>query len=115
MSQKEALEIVKQYIQLLNESGISIYKAFIYGSYATNRASEESDIDILLVSKSFDEPGFDIKTQVWALTRKIDTRIEPYTIGLKKYLSDDVSPLLHIVQKEGIEINVQEGFPKRFD
>jgi hypothetical protein len=38
------------------------------------------------------------------LTGQIDTRIEPYTVGLKKFLSDDVSPLLQIVKHEGIEI-----------
>lgn len=104
MSQREALEIVNRYVRLLNKSGLSIYKAFIYGSYATNQASNDSDIDVLLVSKAFDEPGIEAKTQVWALTREVDTRIEPYTVGLKKFLSDDISPLLHIVKREGIEI-----------
>jgi len=104
MSQREALEVIKQYIRLLNSSGITIYKAYLYGSYAKNQASLESDIDVLLVSKSFDEPGIEAKTQVWDLTRQIDTRIEPYAIGINKFLSDDISPLLHIVKNEGIEI-----------
>jgi predicted nucleotidyltransferase len=104
MSQKEALEIVRQYVKLLNKSGLSIYKAFIYGSYATNQASAESDIDVLLVSKVFDEPGIAAKAQIWALTRQVDTRIEPYGVGMRKFLSDDVSPLLSIVKREGIEI-----------
>ena len=104
MSQREATEIVRQYVKLLNKSGLSIYKAFIYGSYATNKASDESDIDVLLVSKVFDEPGIGAKTQIWALTREVDTRIEPYAVGIKKFLSDDISPLLSIVKREGIEI-----------
>lgn len=104
MSQREALEIATQYVRLLNDSGFAIYKAFVYGSYATNQATAESDIDLLIVSKAFDEPGIAAKTQVWALTREVDTRIEPYTVSVKKFLSDDVSPLLHIVKREGIEI-----------
>ena len=50
--------------------------------------------------------GIDAKALVWALTRKVDTRIEPYTIGVKKFLSDDISPLLQIVRREGIEIRL---------
>ena len=104
MSQEEIVAILRRYIQLLNESGLSIEKAFLYGSYATNQATQESDIDVLLVSKSFDKPGIETKTLVWSLTRKIDTRIEPYTIGISKFFSDDISPLLQIVRREGIEI-----------
>jgi predicted nucleotidyltransferase len=104
MSQREALTIVGQYVRLLNDSGFSIYKAFVYGSYATDQATSESDIDVLLVSKVFDEPGIAAQTKVWALTRQVDTRIEPYGIGIMKFLSDDASPLLAIVKLEGIEI-----------
>ena len=105
MSQREALTIVRQYVRLLNESGFDIHKAFLYGSYATNQASADSDIDVLLVLKSFDESGLEMKTKAWELTRLVDTRIEPYTVGMKKFLSDDISPLLLIVKKEGIEIS----------
>jgi hypothetical protein len=52
----------------------------------------------------FDEPGIAAQTKVWALTRQVDARIEPYGIGIRKFLSDDVSPLLYIVKREGIEI-----------
>ena len=108
MSQREALKVVRQYVRLLNESGFAIYKAFLYGSYATNQASADSDIDVLLVLKTFDDSGLEMKTKAWELTRQVDTRIEPYTMGMKKFLSDDISPLLLIVKKEGIEISSDE-------
>jgi predicted nucleotidyltransferase len=33
---------------------VKIDRAFLYGSFATNNASEDSDIDVLLVSDIFD-------------------------------------------------------------
>ena len=39
------------------------------------------------------------EAKAWLLTEKVDVRIEPYTIGEKKYLSDYISPLLKIVKK----------------
>jgi len=38
------------------------------------------------------------------LTTKVDSRIEPFIVGAKRFLIDDYSPLLEIVRQEGIEI-----------
>ncbi len=38
------------------------------------------------------------------LTRKVDLRIEPFSIGAKRFFSDDDSALVDQVKKEGIEI-----------
>ncbi|MFH0865737.1 MAG: hypothetical protein V1904_06055 [Bacteroidota bacterium] len=45
-----------------------------------------------------------LRAKAWTLTENVDVRIEPYTIGLQKFLNDDVSPLLQIIRKEGLEI-----------
>jgi hypothetical protein len=42
--------------------------------------------------------------KTWPACENFDLRIEPYTVSLKKFLDDDVSPLLQVVKKEGIEI-----------
>ncbi|MBI5538417.1 MAG: nucleotidyltransferase domain-containing protein [Bacteroidia bacterium] len=91
---------------LLNISGIPVKKAFLYGSYARGEATEYSDIDIMLVSPLFDSSDATADIKTWSLTRKIDTRIEPYTVGLQRFLDDNVSPLLQIVKQEGIEISL---------
>ena len=106
MDQNEIIKLVQKYIMLLNASGIHIDKTFLYGSFARGQATDKSDIDIMLVSELFDKCDDKIRAKAWRLTEKIDIRIEPYTIGLQKYLTDDVSPLLHIVKKEGIEVTL---------
>ena len=104
MAQSEVIKLLKQYCLLLNTSGITVVKAFLYGSYSRGDATPDSDIDIMLVSKMFDSNDADANIKAWSFTRKIDTRIEPYTVGLKQYLTDEISPLIQIVKQEGIEI-----------
>ncbi|NCO55716.1 MAG: hypothetical protein COZ21_14395 [Bacteroidetes bacterium CG_4_10_14_3_um_filter_31_20] len=104
MAQSEVIELLKQYCLLLNISGIPVEKAFLYGSYSRGDATPDSDIDIMLVSQMFDADNADANIKAWSYTRKIDTRIEPYTVGLQQFLNDEVSPLLQIVKQEGIEI-----------
>jgi predicted nucleotidyltransferase len=104
MAQIEIIDLVRKYILLLNAAGIPVVKAFLYGSYARNEAHPDSDIDVMVISPAFDTHDDKIKAKAWLLTEKVDLRIEPYTIGVNKYLSDDISPLLQIVKKEGLEI-----------
>ena len=104
MLEKQIIDIVKAYVSALNKSGISVQKAFLYGSYARGEATEDSDIDIMLISSIFDKNDMDARIKAWSLTRQVDIRIEPYTVGLQKFLTDEVSPLLQIVKQEGIEI-----------
>ncbi len=104
MVQREVIKILKEYLHILEESGIYIQKAFLYGSYARNDANEQSDIDVMLISEIFDKNDDKQIGKIWRLTTKINTRIEPYTVGINRFLKDDVSPLLEIVRREGIEI-----------
>lgn len=104
MAKNEVIELLKKYCLLLNSSGIPVEKAFLYGSYSRGDENPESDIDVMIVSPVFDNYDDLVKVKAWRLTEKINLRIEPYTVGSKKFLTDMVSPLLQIVKQEGIEI-----------
>jgi predicted nucleotidyltransferase len=104
MSEKEVNTIIKIYIALLKASGISIERVFLYGSYARGEATDSSDIDLMIISDSNNTGNPEFKALMWELARKADTRIEPYIVSTKRFISDDVSPLLQIVKKEGKEI-----------
>ena len=105
MDRKETLNKVSEYVKILNDSGLHIEKAFLFGSAARNEEQEGSDIDVMIVSRRFDDSSDDLAYGlIWKLTRRIDSRIEPYAIGLSRFDNDDVSPLLQIVKKEGIPI-----------
>ncbi|MBU0763280.1 MAG: nucleotidyltransferase domain-containing protein [Bacteroidetes bacterium] len=104
MSQKEVIGIIKAYLKVLEKEGISVEKAFLYGSYARNEAGESSDIDLLLVSSLFDTDDDYILSKPWLYTGQVDYRIEPLAVGSKRFRTDDVTPIIDIVKKEGIEI-----------
>ncbi|MBI9039115.1 MAG: nucleotidyltransferase domain-containing protein [Bacteroidales bacterium] len=106
MSQKQVIEILKKYIHILYNEGIPVERAFLYGSYAKGEATPESDIDVMLVSKIFEKNNDKLIGKTWRLTTEVDSRIEPYIVGKKRFLTDEYSPLLEIVRQEGIEIDV---------
>ena len=104
MSQKDAINIIRAYLQLLKNAGINIEKAYLYGSYATNVATPESDIDVLLVSSLYDTDDDYILAKPWLFTGKVDYRIEPLAIGSNRFAIDDTSPIIELVRQTGIEV-----------
>jgi len=105
MAQKDIVNIVKQYITKLSSSGVKIYKAYLFGSYARNEATDLSDIDVLIVSDAYNGFNIEKKALAWAATDDIDLRIEPYTMGTDRFFSAG-SIVLDEVLKEGIEITI---------
>jgi predicted nucleotidyltransferase len=106
MSQIDAINIVRAYLMVLKKAGLTIDKAFLYGSYARNEANEDSDIDLMLVSSMFDTDDDYVLSKPWLYSTKVDHRIEPLSIGLQRFISDDASPIIEIVRQTGIEIQI---------
>ena len=105
MATNEVLELLRKYVALLNTEGISVYKAYLFESYSTNTATEFSDIDVMIVSTSLEEPDDKVTGKAWKLTRKIDSKIEPFLIGLNKFNDDNSSPILSMIKSKGILIS----------
>jgi predicted nucleotidyltransferase len=104
MAQREIIELLKKYIILLNAEGISVNKAFLFGSYSTNTANDSSDIDVLIVSDKYNDTDDEVVGKIWKLTRKINSKIEPYLIGINKFRNDNISPFINMIKIHGIEI-----------
>ena len=54
MVKAEIESVVKKYINVLNDTGLNIKQAYIYGSCARGEDNAHSDIDVMLVSDIFD-------------------------------------------------------------
>jgi len=101
MAKGEIVEILRKYIFVLRSEGITIDKAYLYGSYLSNTATDDSDIDIMIVTESED----DYQTgKIWSLTRKVNSKIEPYLVGKKRFNTNEDSPLIDLVKRTGLEI-----------
>jgi predicted nucleotidyltransferase len=101
MAKREIIEILKKYIIVLRSEGITIDKAYLYGSYLSNTATDGSDIDIMIVTENEDDY---LTGKIWSLTRKVNSKIEPYLVGKDRFLNNDNSPLIDLVKKTGLEI-----------
>ena len=104
MDKRAVIELIRNYWKLLVKEGILIDKAFLYGRYSKDTETENSDIDLLIVSKGFDMTDDLLIGKIWYLTNKINTKIEPYVISTKRFNSDESSQLIQLVKQEGIEI-----------
>ena len=102
MAKNEVIEILRSYILLLRTEGISVDKAFLYGSYLSNSATNESDIDLMIVTEN--ENDNDLAGRIWKLTKKVNSKIEPFLVGTNRFNSNDNSPLVDLVKRTGIEI-----------
>ncbi len=101
MAKREIIEILKKYIIVLRAEGITIDKAYLYGSYLSNTASDESDIDIMIVTENEDDY---LTGKIWSLTRKVNSKIEPYLVGKGRFNNNENSPLIDLVKRTGLEI-----------
>lgn len=101
MAKREIVEILKKYIFVLRSEGITIDKAYLYGSYLSNTATDESDIDIMIVTENEDDY---LTGKIWSLTRKVNSKIEPYLVGKERFNYYEDSPLIDLVKRTGLEI-----------
>jgi predicted nucleotidyltransferase len=102
MAKNEVIAIIQTYIYLLRSEGIKVEKAFLFGSYLTNTATSESDIDLMIVTDN-DTDDY-LAGKIWNLTRKVNSRIEPFIVGTKSFYSKDNSPLVDLVKRIGLEV-----------
>jgi len=93
MVDKKIIDIVKKYLNILSQEGIVISKAYIYGSQVHGTATEESDIDLMLVSPIFDENTDKYAPVLWLSTRKASYKIEPVAVGQRDFCQM-IGPLL---------------------
>jgi predicted nucleotidyltransferase len=94
--------IIKQYIKIITQNKIEIEKIYLFGSYACGNATEDSDIDIAIISKDFEGDRFLDRRKIVPLRRKIDRRIEPIPFRTEDFKKSD--PLALEIMTNGIEI-----------
>ena len=42
--------------------------------------------------------------KIWSLTKKVNSKIEPYLVGKVRFDNNDNSPLIDLVKRTGLEI-----------
>ncbi|MBI1802273.1 MAG: nucleotidyltransferase domain-containing protein [Chloroflexi bacterium] len=96
------VRIVQDYLRRVHTSGLAVRFGVIFGSWATGKDHQWSDIDLVVVSPAFDggcrRSDIDL---LWRLAASSDSRIEPIPCGERQWLEDDTSAIIEIARREG--------------
>jgi predicted nucleotidyltransferase len=94
---------VEDYLNHLREQGLSIQRAYIFGSHVGGKTHKWSDIDICVISKDFNRRN-DALSYLWRALRKQDVKagIEPIGFHPDEFV-DDV-PIVHEILRYGVRI-----------
>lgn len=95
-------KIINNYIQALQDNDIQINKAILFGSYAKNRYSEWSDIDIALVSNIFEGNRMTDRGKIRKINLSVSSDLEILPYRPQDFTPDD--PLVKEILETGIEI-----------
>ncbi len=103
MSQSEAIATVENYVKSIRSLGVQVRKAFLFGSFAKNRQSEWSDIDVALIADNF--IGFSVTDKIpfkRLHAKKEFMAIETHTFAASSLTEHNA--FLEEIIKTGIEI-----------
>lgn len=104
MVKKTILAKLRRFRRLLEKEGIPVAKMLLYGSQVRGTATRDSDIDVCVVSRIFGKNRLKERFFLMHQAPKIDPRIEPVPFSVKDYRTNRVSPLLHQIRKEAVEV-----------
>jgi predicted nucleotidyltransferase len=94
---------IAKYLELVKERFPDMERVYLFGSYAKGTSTADSDIDLALFFKNFDDSKrFDIQVQLMMLAVQIDSRIEPHPLSYDDFHSGN--PFIVEIKKSGIEI-----------
>ena len=85
MDKKHVEIIVKKYLRILKDNNIAVEQAILYGSQTYGSANQDSDIDIVIVSKDFGHDYIKEAVRLKLLTLKVNPDISPRPYSLEDY------------------------------
>ncbi len=98
----KVLEIINEYISLLQNNGISIQQAFLFGSFASGHYHEWSDIDLALVSDQFEGIRLFDRNKLLRYTIAVSSDLEVLPYNPKDFTTDN--PFVKEILETGIRI-----------
>ena len=99
---REALIVGKRLVKNLCAAGIDVKQAYLFGSFAKNKADEDSDIDVVIVSKSFSNNRLINARRLAPFEWETDPRLE--VIAYRPEWFRDEDPLVWELKTTGISL-----------
>jgi len=96
----EIKSIVEKYLQLLRVNNIVLRGAYLFGSYSKGNYTKWSDIDIALVSDSFEGIRVKDREKIRKITLSVSSKIEVIPFRTEDFNEDN--PLAREIIQTGI-------------
>lgn len=100
-SNKQISDIAMQNADSL-KGHVGLHSLYVYGSYASGKFTEDSDIDIAVVADGFSGDIVEDTFKLMKIRRNVDNRIEPHPFSIEDFNEDD--PMAKEVMRTGIRI-----------
>jgi predicted nucleotidyltransferase len=101
MDKRDALDIAVRYANAVKLK-YNFVKIILFGSYAKGNYNDDSDIDIAVILKDYNNL-IDIQLDLMRIRRKIDNRIEPHPFRERDF--NISNPIVNEIVKYGHDIN----------
>ncbi|MDO8445744.1 MAG: nucleotidyltransferase domain-containing protein [Deltaproteobacteria bacterium] len=106
MANRETKELinkkVREYVQVLKEHNIPVWRLYLFGSYAKGTYRKDSDIDLAVFWDKDEIDGFDEDVQLMKLRWDVDLTIEPHSFARTDF--DETNPFIREIIKTGERI-----------
>jgi len=103
---KKINNIIRRYREFLEKSGIRVKKIILYGSYASGKPKEWSNIDIVVISNNFEKMDFWERLVVLGrVTTKVMEPLEVLGYAEEEYISERQGTFIgDEVKSSGVEV-----------
>ena len=98
---KKIRKTVEDYVAILKKDNFPIKKVIVFGSQAKNKARQDSDIDVCVISPKFKD-SFKALHYLLMKSYEVDALIEPHPYHPKDFVNED--PLVWEIKKTGIVV-----------
>ena len=101
MGKEDTLRIAREFAAAIKPK-FDLKQIYLFGSSAKGTDHEDSDIDIAVVLKEFENP-MEVQLELMRVRRKIDSRIEPHPFREKDF--NRANPVANEILKHGQRID----------
>ena len=99
----EAITVIRTFLENIRQE-LPIERAYLYGSYATGRSRDYSDIDLAIVTPILnDENSFAINQKIFRRAMRYNLDLEPICFSPDEF-EKEYLPIVRDIKREGMEI-----------
>jgi predicted nucleotidyltransferase len=103
MSTDNARSIVREYAEVIKKAGVPVEHIYLFGSHSDGAPTDDSDVDVCVVSPAFGEDSFSDALMLMRLRRSVSRSIEPHAYSPQDF-DDPYNSIAVQVKKTGVQI-----------